>query len=287
MKLRKSYILILLLMVGIAFTACKRNQDSDKSNMDSEKVKEIIDDQEINNQEYDSDKANPKGSIDESIDTGIDNYEGNIDRDNKPTDDNVIGYIRNDLISETEPIEDTTEKVKDTSEGTIAVTDNLTDANFIETIDNPKVIVKKADRILQLWDGDTLRASYPIGLGWNPSGDKEREGDGKTPEGIYYVCTRNNFSRFYLSLGLSYPNIEDADQGLEAGLIDQSTYNQIEDAISREAQPPWNTALGGEIMIHGHGSHSDWTAGCIAVDDNIMDILWEHCRMGTKVIIEP
>ena len=132
-----------------------------------------------------------------------------------------------------------------------------------------------------------MRASYPIGLGWTPIGDKEKEGDGKTPEGTYYVCSRNSASRFYLSLGLSYPNKEDAYEGLEAGLIDQNTYNQIEDAINREVQPPWNTTLGGEIMIHGHGSHSDWTAGCIAVDDDIMDILWENCRMGTTVIIEP
>ena len=196
--------------------------------------------------------------------------------------DDETGYIRNDLLSETEPIEDTVEE-------TTEATDNFTEAmdNSIEDIDNPKIVIKKADRLLQLFDGENLRATYPIGLGWEPVGHKEKEGDGKTPEGTYYVCTRNNLSRFYLSLGLSYPNKEDAYEGLEAGLIGQSTYNQIEDAITRGEQPPWNTALGGEIMIHGHGSHSDWTAGCIAVDDEIMDILWEHCRMGTTVIIEP
>lgn len=98
---------------------------------------------------------------------------------------------------------------------------------------------------------------------------------------------QNNYSRFYLSLGLSYPNTEDARDALESGLIDQGTYNRIEDAISRRVQPPWNTALGGEIMIHGHGSHSDWTAGCIAVDNDVMDVLWENCGLGTTVIIEP
>ena len=55
--------------------------------------------------------------------------------------------------------------------------------------------------------------------------------------GLYYVCTRNSASRFYLSLGLSYPNIEDAIEGLEAGLIEQSTYDLIEDAITRKDSP--------------------------------------------------
>lgn len=188
---------------------------------------------------------------------------------------NEIGFIRNDLLDDSEPIEQSTED-------TVEVTSNPS-----ETIDNPKIVVKKADRILQLWDGDNLWNSYPIGLGWEPLGDKEREGDGRTPEGIYYVCTRNRYSRFYLSLGISYPNIADAKEALETGLINQTTYNQIEDAINTGEQPPWNTSMGGEIMIHGHGSRSDWTAGCIAVEDDIMDLVWENCPMGTTVIIEP
>lgn len=188
---------------------------------------------------------------------------------------NEIGYIRNDLLDDIEPIQQLTED-------TVEVTSNLS-----EIIDITKIVVKKADRTLQLWDGDKLWNSYPIGLGWEPLGDKQREGDGRTPEGVYYVCARNRFSRFYLSLGISYPNIEDAKEALESGLINESTYYQIEDAISSGDQPPWNTSMGGEIMIHGHGSSSDWTAGCIAVEDDIMDIIWENCSIGTTVIIEP
>jgi hypothetical protein len=329
--MKRLYILILILLICLAFTACKRKQDSsiqldnNSSNSESENVKytgesEAVDDGEYNPNEIISNGTN--NNVEKTLDVDIGNVDGKediisgsefgiyyfvigdvvrfredaslvsntldllsmgsrvecIDREGewiKVKYDDKIGYIRNDLLSETEPLEEASEEV-------------IVEANNpIEDIDDPKIIVKKADRILQLWDGDTLKASYPIGLGWEPVGDKEKEGDGKTPEGTYYVCTRNNVSRFYLSLGLSYPNKEDADEGLEADLIDQSTYNQIEDAINREVQPPWNTALGGEIMIHGHGSHSDWTAGCIAVDDDIMDILWEHCRMGTPVIIEP
>lgn len=204
---------------------------------------------------------------------------------------NEIGYIRNDLLSAEMP-DDNTARNHNGNAASENLSGNAADNSADNSagnasVSNPKIVVKKAERILELWYGEVLYARYPIGLGWEPVGDKKREGDGKTPEGEYYICTRNNYSRFYLSLGLSYPNTEDARDALESGLIDQGTYNRIEDAISRRVQPPWNTALGGEIMIHGHGSHSDWTAGCIAVDNDIMDVLWENCGLGTTVIIEP
>lgn len=159
--------------------------------------------------------------------------------------------------------------------------------NLGDEVSSPKIIVKKSERVLELWDGDHLYGSYSIGLGWEPIGDKKIEGDGRTPQGTYYVCTRNDRSRFYLSLGVSYPNKEDAKEALEEGTIDQSTYEEIADAIDGKSQPPWYTAMGGEIMIHGMGGDSDWTAGCIAVDNEVMDILWEFCPTKTPIIIEP
>ena len=149
----------------------------------------------------------------------------------------------------------------------------------------PRVIVKKAARVLELWDGDTHVCTYSIGLGTEPSGHKQREGDGRTPEGDYFVCTRNRQSRFYLALGLSYPNIADAKAALDDGRIDRRTYDAIAAASKRGSKPPWDTALGGEIMIHGHGCGSDWTAGCVAVDNDVMDILFDACPVGTPVRI--
>jgi len=300
--MKRAYLLILTLMLGFAFISCKAKHDNDVPIDNYESIendeKDLEGNEALNDGTEHIDISNEQVKDHPNETEAAVNYyvigdgvrlreeaslESNIlDLLNKGTaveyvgtegdwikvkHDSKIGYIRNDLLGEEWQADEV--------------------VNSIVDIDNPKVIVKKADRILQLWDGDTLVESYPIGLGFDPVGDKQREGDGRTPEGLYYVCTRNSASRFYLSLGLSYPNIEDAIEGLEAGLIEQSTYDLIEDAITRKEQPPWNTALGGEIMIHGHGSHSDWTAGCIAVDDDIMDILWEHCRMGTTVIIEP
>ncbi len=187
--------------------------------------------------------------------------------------ENHKGYIRNDLLSASPP---------QPRESQL-----LTASSNVEELIAPKIIVKKSERLLELWDGDRLYATYPVGLGWSPEGHKHSEGDGRTPEGTYYVCTRNSYSRFYLSLGVSYPNEEDAATALEEGLIDTDTYRQIANAINRSAQPPWNTPMGGEIMIHGMGSGSDWTAGCVAVDNEVMDILWKHCPIGTPIIIQP
>jgi len=151
----------------------------------------------------------------------------------------------------------------------------------------PRLKVYKSARRLEIYDGDTLAATYPIGLGWEPTGHKQREGDGRTPEGEYYICLRNGNSSYYLSLGLSYPNATDARAALADGRIDRATCTQIEQAIAQGKRPPWNTPLGGQIMIHGEGSSSDWTAGCIAVENDVMDILWDICRVGTKVTVYP
>ena len=156
-----------------------------------------------------------------------------------------------------------------------------------ETLRDPKIVVKKSERILELWDGDTLFGSCSIGLGWKPEGTKKTEGDGKTPEGEYYVCVRNDQSSYYLSLGVSYPNVSDAEAAFEEGTIDQETYDEIIEANNNKTRPPQKTAMGGEIMIHGCGGDRDWTAGCVAVDDDIMDILWQYCPNKTPIIIEP
>ncbi len=156
-----------------------------------------------------------------------------------------------------------------------------------EAFSTPRIVVYKDRRELLLFDGMQCYGRYAIGLGWTPVGGKQRQGDGKTPEGTYYVCCRNAHSRYYLSLGVSYPNIEDAASGLDNGKIDETEYKRIERAKECGGQPPWNTALGGEIMIHGGGSSSDWTAGCIAVDNDVMDVIWRMCPLGTTIEIYP
>jgi hypothetical protein len=153
---------------------------------------------------------------------------------------------------------------------------------------DPHLRVRKAARALDVLSGDALLATFHVGLGGSPVGDKEREGDGKTPEGRFYVCCKNRESRYFRSLGLSYPDAEDAERGLRAGLIDRAQHEEIEEMIASGKRPPWDTALGGEIMIHGHGGdRGDWTKGCIALDDDVMDRLFRAIPEGAPVEVVP
>jgi lipoprotein-anchoring transpeptidase ErfK/SrfK len=151
---------------------------------------------------------------------------------------------------------------------------------------NARLVVTKSKRRLTLYsDGQALRV-YRVGLGFNPVDDKTRQGDGCTPEGSFYVCVKNANSRYYLSLGLSYPNKEHADRGLRDRIITRSEHGKILSALERRARPPWDTGLGGEVFIHGRGSQSDWTFGCVALDDEDMKELFDAIPKGTPVLIE-
>lgn len=162
------------------------------------------------------------------------------------------------------------------------------DAELPETLIDPALRVEKGARTLTLLSDDEPIKSYPIALGNEPIGDKEREGDGRTPEGIFYVCVKNPASRFHRSLGLSYPSEQDADRGLAAGLISKRDHRAIVSAIRHMQRPPWKTALGGEIAIHGGGSRrGDWTQGCIALEDDAAEELFNALPLGTPVEIRP
>ena len=151
----------------------------------------------------------------------------------------------------------------------------------------PRVVVEKRARRLRLYAGGELVRVRRVVLGFAPEGDKERQGDGRTPEGEFYVCMKNERSKFYLSLGLSYPNEEDAERGLSAGLITRAQHKAIVGAVRSGRCPPWNTALGGEIFIHGGGTASDWTWGCVALENEEVKELFDSVPAGTPVRIEP
>ena len=152
---------------------------------------------------------------------------------------------------------------------------------------NPRIVVFKSKRKLELYSDGALVRTYRVGLGLNPVPPKKKEGDHATPEGEYYVFVRNDKSAFYLSLGLSYPNIADAERGLREGLISRGQRDAIVSAIKRKARPPQNTALGGDIFIHGNGAGSDWTWGCVALENADVKELFDAVPVGTAVTIKP
>lgn len=152
---------------------------------------------------------------------------------------------------------------------------------------NIVIKIYKGLRALELYRDDILIGRYKIALGGEPIGNKHKEGDKKTPEGKYYICTRNDKSKYNLFLGLNYPNAEDARRGLKGGLIEENTFEELNLKNDNGKRPDWSTALGGAVGIHGGGVIGDWTAGCIALSNEDISIIWEYSKINTPVEIYP
>lgn len=136
------------------------------------------------------------------------------------------------------------------------------------------VVVFKSKRVLGLYhsvDGKpVLLRKYHIDLGFSPRGDKGEVGDGRTPEGTYFINRRNENSKYHLSLGISYPDVNDRAE-----------------ARSKGVNP------GGDIFIHGETANlrsrfaRDWTAGCISVTNAEIEEIWAMVPVGTPISIRP
>lgn len=163
----------------------------------------------------------------------------------------------------------------------------LPETEPLPKIESPRIVIKKSQRKLELFDGEKLIKTYKIALGFAPVGDKEKQGDGKTPEGDFYIFTKNDKSKFYLSLGVSYPNIEDAERGLKAKLITKAENDKIVQAIKNNKMPLQNTKLGGEIYLHGGGVSENWTRGCVALKNEEIKEIFDAIPVGTRVKIQP
>lgn len=154
-----------------------------------------------------------------------------------------------------------------------------------------RLLVKKAERKLFVYrveQGESkLFKTYAIALGFKPAGHKQQQGDGATPEGDYYLTHKNAKSKFYLSLGVSYPNTRDAAAGLQAGLLTKAQHDAIVSALRTQGKPPQNTRLGGDIFIHGGGVGNDWTHGCVALTNEDIKELFDLLPVKTPVRIDP
>lgn len=150
-----------------------------------------------------------------------------------------------------------------------------------------EICIWKARRMLELRQEGRVLLRCPVALGREPAGPKEREGDGRTPEGTYYICLVKEAGKYGKSLGLSYPSPADAQRGLAAGLIEEPALNAVRRAWEGRIRPPWGTALGGEIYLHEGGAASDWTQGCIALEKADMARLFERRQEIDAVHILP
>ena len=137
-----------------------------------------------------------------------------------------------------------------------------------------RVVVIKHERKLTLMHAGKALKTYSVALGTAPVGAKERQGDHRTPEGVYVLDSRNDHSQFYKSIHISYPNADDRHRAAQL-----------------------RVPSGGDIFIHGlpngygfvgsaHRLH-DWTDGCIAVTNSEIDEIWSLVPNGTPIEIKP
>ena len=137
-----------------------------------------------------------------------------------------------------------------------------------------RIQIRKAARELTLYASGQVLRTYGVALGNTPSGAKALEGDGRTPEGRYFISGRNPASKYHLALRVSYPNAADRARAAKLG-----------------------KSPGGDIMIHGlpngygfiGAAHRlrDWTIGCVAVTDEEIEEIWRVVPDGCVVDIEP
>lgn len=137
-----------------------------------------------------------------------------------------------------------------------------------------KVLIEKSKRKLHLIKAGEPFRTFDIALGIMPFGDKQQEGDFKTPEGNYSLDVRNPNSEFFLSIRVSYPDNDD-----------------VRLARAKGVDP------GGAIMIHGQPNEpsrsetyyrtQDWTNGCIAVSNSDMIDIWLMTGSNTPIEIRP
>jgi murein L,D-transpeptidase YafK len=158
-----------------------------------------------------------------------------------------------------------------------------------ENLKDASISIYKKERELILKANDKEIEKYNISLGRHPLNHKAQSGDGRTPVGEYSIVTRNYRSNYHLFLGIDYPKPADAKRGLDAGIIDEKTYNEfLRNYEEGNISEMWGTELGGAIGIHGTGNvqaAGDWTEGCIAVSNAEIEELWAVAKIGTTVRI--
>jgi len=138
-----------------------------------------------------------------------------------------------------------------------------------QSYDGPTVtsiVVQKARRQMAVLHDNDVLAGFQIDLGFAPVGPKQVQGDGRTPEGVYRINRRNPNSEYHLSLGISYPDVNDVVRAQAMG------------------QP-----VGGDIFIHGtprrFRNRVDWTMGCIAVTDPEVEQIYAMVSDGTPIFL--
>lgn len=157
--------------------------------------------------------------------------------------------------------------------------------NPLKAFAQMEIKIFKHQKKMNVYQNKQLFKSYPIGIGKNEIGHKFEEGDHKTPEGIYQICVKNPKSKFYLSVGLNYPNQRDAKIAYQLARITKEEHEKIIEANDNHQIPPWDTRLGGAIYIHGELEKQQWSEGCIRMYNKDIEELYPLLEKGVSVLV--
>ena len=153
-----------------------------------------------------------------------------------------------------------------------------------------KIIVDKSDYQLYIFKNDKLIQQLNITHGFSTNKEKNKINDKATPEGVYFITHHNPNSKYHLSLGISYPNAIDAENGLKKNIINPEESNNIKQKHSQFKTTLQNTNLGGDIFFHGNsGGKFDtlgqWTQGCIRMSNADIEYLFNLIpdKTGIKI----
>ncbi len=156
-----------------------------------------------------------------------------------------------------------------------------------EKVTSPHIFVYKENRRMYVLQSNVLVRDYPVGLGLNPIGDREHDGDGRTPEGDFYISGKN--FKTYLE------ELEGSNNLCETGAGEESVDNSVSldqrrsivIVLDTRDSPSSTLSHGEKILIRAGGAHKDWTQGCIALYDSDMEELFGFVSPGTPVTIRP
>jgi hypothetical protein len=133
------------------------------------------------------------------------------------------------------------------------------------------IIVDKFEHLCLLIDRGRVQKRYRADLGRKWDQRKSQAQDASTPEGEYVITRLIPRGRFGQALMINYPNAEDTARF---------------QSLKRKGTIPSYARIGGNIEIHGKGGkESDWTDGCVSLDDDDMQELYRFAYSGMPVTI--
>jgi murein L,D-transpeptidase YafK len=141
-----------------------------------------------------------------------------------------------------------------------------------------RIVVSKSRKKLYLLNDGRIISDYNVSFGFGfDGGAKERQGDGRTPEGLYKIALKKTQTSYHRALQVSYPNKNDVAFAAKGGF-----------------KP------GGDILIHGFPSRpidglvpenvrsihgvQNWTQGCMGVTNEEIEEIFK--RVDAEVPLE-